>query len=153
MRHSGLFLLHFGVLSVQTFCRGRRASGGLTRMAPATGRRAVSGYKTCLRAAKPPNTEYDGIGQDVCRLPRPRPRSRLVSPWFEVGHSTGREYSGEYLSIPGHVGILFLARRLKAIGIDTFGACCFCPARPPFCDLCVCRSDSRELVPALRPVL
>ena len=42
----------------ETFCRGRRASGDLTRMAPATGRRAVSGYKTCLRAAKPPNTEY-----------------------------------------------------------------------------------------------
>ena len=44
--------------TTKTFCRGRRASGDLTRMAPATGRRAVSGYKTCLRAAKPPNTEY-----------------------------------------------------------------------------------------------
>ena len=52
--------------TTKTFCRGRRASGDLTRMAPATGRRAVSGYKTCLRAAKPPNTEY----HLPCTLPR-----------------------------------------------------------------------------------
>ena len=39
------------------FALGSRASDGLTRMALSTGRGAVSGIQTCLRADNTPNTE------------------------------------------------------------------------------------------------